>query len=143
MDKIKAKKAKLNKQIKKFVNQIDYLQKKAQFQEIKQSYKAKKKRISTSKLALGILLANFFIIEIFTGIMTIKAIQIATFTGMMDWTPLVTLIGAIAGSTVSLLGYYAKSAKENTKNGIVYQTTLMQKTQEETYYYNNDGISVG
>ena len=139
---LKLRKRRLSKQIKRFNSQITYYQKKIQFMDAKELYKSRKK-ITTSKLVLGVLLASFFCIQIFTAWATIKAIELATITGIMDWTPLVTLIGSIAGSVVSLLGYYAKSAKENTTGGIVYDSAMMQYN---AYYYNNnieDGVSVG
>ena len=134
------KRKRLSKQIKKFNSQISYYKKKKQFQDTKELYKNKKK-ISTSKLVLGVLLTSFFCIQIFTGWATVQAIQLAHLTGVMDWTPLVTLISSIAGSVVTLLGYYAKATKENTAGGIIYDSAMMQYN---AYYYNNDdGLSVG
>jgi len=41
-------------------------------------------------------------------------------TGMVDFTPIVTLIGAVVGEIIGFAIYAAKAAKENTVGGIVY-----------------------
>lgn len=58
---------------------------------------------------------------IFTGFVTIKEFSLAYSLGLMpDFTPLVTMIGAILGAAIDVAAYFAKSAKENTKGGITY-----------------------
>ena len=70
---------------------------------------------------MWILLALCFIVIIFTGIVTIKEFSLAYALGLMpDFTPLVTMIGAILGAAIDVAAYFAKSAKENTKGGITY-----------------------
>lgn len=133
------RKKRLSKQIKKFNSEIVLLKKRKQFEELKEQY-TKKKKISTSKLVLAVLLTSFFAIQLFTAWATIQALSLAQITGIMDWTPLVALITSIAGSVVSLLGYYAKSTKENTNGGIVYESAMLQ--QQNMYYYDS-GESVG
>lgn len=88
-------------------------------------------RITTGKLAMWILLALCFIVIIFTGVVTIKEFSLAYALGLMpDFTPLVTMIGAILGAAIDVAAYFAKSAKENTKGGITYQAAAMRNFQE-------------
>ena len=83
-------------------------------------------KISTSKLLIIFLFINCTIIEIFTGYVTLKSLDIATMTFMMpDFTPLVTLIGAVVSEVIGFAIYAIKSAKENTSGGIVYETAMM------------------
>ena len=44
---------------------------------------------------------------------------------MPDFTPLVTLIGAVVSEVIGFAIYAIKSAKENTSGGIVYETAMM------------------
>lgn len=83
-------------------------------------------KISTSKLLIVFLFINCTIIEIFTGYVTLKSLDIATMTFMMpDFTPLVTLIGAVVSEVIGFAIYAIKSAKENTSGGIVYETAMI------------------
>lgn len=83
-------------------------------------------KISTSKLLIIFLFINCTIIEIFTGYVTLRSLDIATMTFMMpDFTPLVTLIGAVVSEVIGFAIYAIKSAKENTSGGIVYETAMM------------------
>lgn len=83
-------------------------------------------KLSTSKLLIIFLFINCTIIEIFTGYVTLKSLDIATMTFMMpDFTPLVTLIGAVVSEVIGFAIYAIKSAKENTSGGIVYETAMM------------------
>lgn len=71
------------------------------------------------------LFLNCTIIEIFTGFITIKDIQLAYTSGISpDFTPLVALIGAVIGEVIGLAAYYVKSTKENTIGGITYAAAM-------------------
>lgn len=92
----------------------------------KQFKETHRPKISTSKLLIIFLFINCTIIEIFTGYVTLKSLDIATMTFMMpDFTPLVTLIGAVVSEVIGFAIYAIKSAKENTSGGIVYETVMM------------------
>jgi hypothetical protein len=82
------------------------------------------KKMSTSKLIMAILIANFVILQVFTGYVTVEMLKVATQTGVLDFTPLVTLISTIVGEIGAYLIYAHKSAKENTQGGIVYETAM-------------------
>ena len=83
------------------------------------------KKTSTSKLLVWFLFLNCTIIEIFTGLMTVWEMCICSQTYQVpNFTPLITLIGAVVGETIGFAIYSIKSAKENCKNGIVYETAM-------------------
>lgn len=113
--------------------------------KIKQEKKEMKKRLSDIKFNFGKVFAfglfvNFTAIEIFTAWATIQSFTLAYAIGMMpDFTPLVTLIGAVIGQTISY-GIYANKAKaENTRGGITYDIAMQQFEQNNF----NDDQAVG
>ena len=88
-------------------------------------------KITTGKLAMWILLFLCLVVIIFTGWVTIKEFSLAYALGVMpDFTPLVTMIGAILGAAIDVAAYFAKSAKENTKGGITYQAAAMKNFEQ-------------
>ena len=100
--------------------------------EYQQLTKSTPKQLPTSKKALIFLLVNCSLIEIFTLWVTIKSINLATIMGIIpDFTPLITLIGAIVGEVIGLVAYYAKSAKENSIGGIVYERAAAANFQTD------------
>ena len=85
------------------------------------------KKLPFSKFLMIFLFINFTILEIFTGWVTVSSFTLAYTIGMMpDFTPLITLLGAIIGETLSFGIYSAKSKAENVKNGIVFETTMKE-----------------
>lgn len=94
----------------------------------KQELKRKKREIklpSWSKLLLIFLFINFTVLELFIGFITLYSFKLAAEVGLMpDLTPLITLITAVVGETISYWIYCAKSKAENVKDGIVYETTM-------------------
>ena len=55
----------------------------------------------------------------------VKMLSLAFVAGtMIDFTPLVALIGAVVGEVFSYAIYSLKSAKENTVGGIVYDSII-------------------
>ena len=91
-------------------------------------------KLPTSKLLILFLFINCTLIELFTGWVTIKSIDLATLTMVgPDFTPLVTLIGAVVSEVIGFAIYAIKSAKENTEGGIIYESTMakLQQTDEE------------
>ena len=89
-------------------------------------------KLPTSKLLILFLFINCTLIELFTGWVTIKSIDLATLTMVgPDFTPLVTLIGAVVSEVIGFAIYAIKSAKENTEGGIIYETTMAQLQQKD------------
>lgn len=94
-------------------------------QKIKKEKQQFKTKISTTKLLMIFLFLNCTAIEIFTGWVTIKSFSLAMMTGaIIDFSPLVALISAVVGEVIAFAIYALKSAKENTKGGIVYETAI-------------------
>ena len=92
--------------------------------------KTKKKKISTTKLLMLFLFLNCTAIEIFTGWVTIQNLILAQSIGIpLDFTPLVTLVGAVVAEVMSLAVYAIKSTKENTAGGIVYDTVFQEESK--------------
>jgi len=89
------------------------------------------KKFSCSKLLLLFLFINFTILEIFVGWVTVHSFTLAFTYGIApDFTPLITLIGAVIGETFSYGIYSAKSKAENTQNGIIYELAMLEKQHE-------------
>ena len=64
--------------------------------------------------------------------MTIQSINLVQITMMApDFSPLITLIGAVVGEVIGFAIYSIKAAKENTKGGIVYDTAMRELNKEE------------
>ena len=89
-------------------------------------------KISTSKLLILFLFINCTIIELFTGFVTLKSLDLTTLTmASPDFTPLVALIGAVVSEVVGYAVYALKSAKENTAGGITYETAMRQIDEDK------------
>ena len=82
-------------------------------------------KISFSKWLIFFLFLNCTGLEIFTAWVTVQTIQFAFATGaIIDFSPLVTLIGLVVGEVIGYGIYSLKSVKENTKGGIVYDSNI-------------------
>lgn len=89
--------------------------------------------MSTTKLLVGFLFINCTFVELFTGWATAQSLKISYMTGNpMDFSPLVTLIGAVVTEVMGFAVYAVKATKENTANGITYM--MAQQS------FNNDPI---
>lgn len=103
-------------------------------QKIKNERKAlkknKNKTCSTTKLLILFLFLNCTAIEIFTGWATAQSLKNSLITGqMVDFSPLITLIGAVVGEVMGFGIYAIKSMKENTVGGVVYATALKNDSE--------------
>lgn len=88
-----------------------------------------KKKTSVTKLLILFLFINCTAIELFTGWVTIQNIMLARDFGiMLDFTPLVTLVGAVVSEVLGFAVYAAKSTKENTVGGIVYDSAFKENS---------------
>lgn len=106
-----------------------FLQEKAQLESDQQSFKNKKKKVSTSKKLITFLFINCTLIEIFTGYVTLKSFDLAYTTGGygVDFSPLISLIGAVVGEVIGFAIYAIKSSKENSQGGIVYEMAMLEQ----------------
>jgi hypothetical protein len=100
--------------------------------KLKQEKKQAKggRRIPTTKLLIAFLFLNCTIIELFTGWITLKSLDIALITETTpDFSPLISLIGSVVGEVIGFAVYAIKSAKENTESGIVYMKAKYELEQ--------------
>lgn len=82
-------------------------------------------KVQTTKLLMAFLFLNCSVVEIFTGIITLKSFELAQSIGCSpDLTPLVSLIGAVVSEVVGFAVYSIKSTKENTRGGIVFENAM-------------------
>ena len=82
-------------------------------------------KIPTSKLLILFLFINCTLIELFTGWTTVQSFKLANELMITpDFTPLVTLIGAVVSEVIGYAIYSLKAMKENTSGGIVYDSAL-------------------
>lgn len=110
----------LEKEESNWEKEKELIQRREKLREEKNSLKHSKK-LTTTKLLILFLFINCTIIEIFTGWATAKSLSIAYITGNpVDFSPLVTLIGAVVSEVMGFAIYSAKAAKENSVNGITY-----------------------
>ncbi len=96
----------------------------------KREIKKESKKITTTKLLIFFLFGSCTVIQIFTLYIILKSINLGLST---DLGPLQMLITAIVVEVVSFAIYSIKSLKQNVKNGIIYQTAMLnyQTTPEE------------
>lgn len=89
-----------------------------------------KRKLPTSKLLVFFLFVNCSLIELFTMGVTLQSMYIAQIVGYNpDFTPLVTLIGAVVGEVIGFAVYAIKAKAENTSGGIEYETAMYQLRQ--------------
>ena len=107
------------------------LERKQKLREEKREMR-KPKKMSTTKLLVGFLFINCTIVEIFTGWATAQSLKISYMTGNpIDFSPLVTLIGAVVTEVMGFAVYAIKATKENTANGITYMMAQQSLNNNE------------
>lgn len=89
--------------------------------KIKYKYRKPPQKISTSKLVLFCVFVVCIQILIFSEIAMMK---------YGDFSALYTLIGVPVTLVPICLGYYFKSTKENTVNGITYEMAMLEMQKE-------------
>ena len=97
------------------------------------------KKVSTSKLIVLFLFLNCTAIELFTGYVTVKSLNM----GFVDFSPLTALIGAVVGQVIGFAIYAYKATKENTQGGITYANAKFEKEEyvsmlEQEVYKDNE-----
>lgn len=136
----KIKKIYIQKKLKNWEKDKNLL---TQIQEMKEEKntllkKEEKRKLTTTKRLTFFLFINCTLIQIFTLYVLLKQLNM----GMeVDLTPLQMLITTIVGEVIVFAIYSIKSLKENTKGGIIYQTTLNE--QNSLLNYNNDQEAMG
>lgn len=95
-------------------------------QKIEQEKKQLKgKKITTTKWLILFLFINCTLIELFTGWSTVQSLRLSALTGQsVDFSPLVTLIGAVVSEVIGFAIYAVKSMKENCEGGVTYSKAM-------------------
>lgn len=118
-----------NKKLKKIQKQNESILRKQELEKAKiTKNKSKKKKISTTKFVMFYL---FFILNL------ILIYSLIAMWHFEDLTHLGVLITDIIGQVIVFLIYCVKSAKENSKNGIVFETTIRQQSE---LHYEDDSV---
>ena len=79
-------------------------------------------KITTGKLALWLFFIICIAVVIFIGWVTIAEISLASLIGVMpSFAPLTALAGTVFSTAIVLVGYFKKSATENSIGGITYE----------------------
>lgn len=108
------------------------LERKQKLREEKREMR-KPKKMSTTKFLIGFLFINCTLVELFTGWATAQSLKISYTTGNpMDFSPLVTLIGAVVTEVMGFAVYAVKATKENTANGITYMMAQQSLNNNES-----------
>lgn len=108
------------------------LERKQKLREEKREMR-KPKKMSTTKFLIGFLFINCTLVELFTGWATAQSLKISSMTGNpMDFSPLVTLIGAVVTEVMGFAVYAVKATKENTANGITYMMAQQSLNNNES-----------
>ena len=109
-----------------------YLERQKKLKEEKRNFFKRLPKFSTSKLLILFLFLNCTLIELFTAWVTIQSIGLVQITMTApDFSPLITLIGAVVSEVIGFAIYSIKAAKENTKDGIVYESAMRKLNMEE------------
>lgn len=122
---------------KQWKEESNYILRKQKYQNKKDTLQQQtKKKIPTSKLLILFLFITCTAIMLFTGWATVQMLNIALIAGTaIDFSPLVTLIGAVLGEVIGYAIYALKSSKENTAGGIVYDSAMKQNNQDTVDYF--------
>lgn len=83
------------------------------------------KKLTTTKKLILFLFINCTAIELFTAWVIIQSLNLGFTNSIIpDFSPLVTLIGAVVGEVIGFAVYALKSTKENTAGGIIYDSAV-------------------
>lgn len=93
-------------------------------------------KVTTGKLALWLLFAIAIIVLLFIGQITVAEFSLAAMIGQMpSLSPLTAMVGTVFSVTLGTMGYFAKSAKENSKGGITYEAAAAKDFVEDPQTY--------
>lgn len=87
----------------------------------REKYKQQRKKPAVAKMALWYIFGSCTIVQIYSMV---------AMWHFADLSPLITLIGATVGEAISYCAYAAKSTKENTSGGIVYDLAMQQQQMD-------------
>ena len=76
----------------------------------------KRKKLTTSKLAMYFIFINCSLVEIYSMV---------AMWYFSDLSPLYSLIGAVLAEGIAYISYCAKATKENTAGGVTYEMAML------------------
>ena len=122
----------MNYQMKKAkgLNHAIKVKQRQELDELKHCNDKPKEKLSFSKIAFIFMIANCVVIELYA---------LFTMFFFQDLSSLPTLIAAVVGECISFLAYEFKSMKENSANGIVYESA-MKKLEYELENTTDDAV---
>lgn len=109
------------KKIEKALKYAEKVKLNRELNELKHSNDKPKEKLTFSKGIFIFMIANCIVIEIY-------ALIAMFFFG--DLSSLSALIAAVVGECITTIGYFVKAGRENTKDGIVYETAMMKLEHE-------------
>ena len=118
------------KELQKAQLHADKVKLRQELKEIRHANDGEKKSLSFSKIAVIFIFCNCVVIELYS--------MFAMFW-LSDLSALGALIAAVVGQCVSIVSYSIKSGKENTANGIVYETTMLELEHQYGLKNEDDG----
>ena len=119
------------------------LEQKQKIVEEKHDLKAKtwKIRLPFAKMLAIFLFVNFTTLEIFTIWVTVKTFTLAYAVSIMpDFAPLLALLGAVIGQTLSYWIYSSKAKAENTIGGITYDLAMKDFEQQKNNFVDDQSV---
>lgn len=119
------------KQKENAIRHAEDVKKKQEIYEIKHSNDKPKEKLSFSKGAFIFMIGNCIVIEVY-------ALVAMFFFG--DLSSLSALIAAVVGECICTIGYYIKAGRENTKDGIVFETAMKKLEYELKETGNDDAV---
>lgn len=120
--------------LEKAIRHAEKVKLKQELNEVKHANDKKKKSLSFSKVLVIFIFCNFIVIELYS---------MFAMVWLHDLSALGSLIFGIIGQCSTAIGYFIKSGKENTADGIVYETTIRELEYELENRNNNDDNAVG
>lgn len=119
------------KKIQRALDHAERVKLNQELKELRHSNDKTKEKITFSKGVFIFMIANCIVIEVY-------ALVAMFFYG--DLSSLSALIAAVVGECITTIGYFVKAGRENTKDGIVFETA-MKKLEYELE--NNSDEAVG
>lgn len=112
------------KQLRKAQEHANKMRIKREIESIYHAYDKPKKKISSGKIFLGLVLGDFLLIQLFCMWFMYKYPEYG------DLGALIGIAIAILGQLGALIGYFKKSTAENTVGGIVYDSALQRNNDD-------------
>ena len=91
----------------------------------------KRKRMTTSKLAMWFIFLNCTVVEVYS---------MAAMWHFGDLSPLYALLGAVVGQSLTYISYNNKACRENSRGGITYESAINGTYDQSSTVDNNSDV---